>query len=260
MTDRYYIAEVKCDFMVVQVTLNGWPIARHAGDGPSFIGKKLNPWLVEGDNTIEVSLASPVAGEPDPRATFYIQVYVVDDGKEMTDDDVLFVYRWSAIESPLPLRGEPTPKVVFSHTMRVGSAFGRFGWEDATPFQPADRADVLQLVDEVHAAFSRKDVTALMALLRIKNEEIARAIGSTTAKMEQQTTMLWNDHYFGGSDNDFELAPHAHDDIRLVPWSSGRLVEVQHASWPHPIIGRSDYRFAFDLTVSKIANTWRVVR
>lgn len=264
---RFYIVELTCQGLDARVTLNGWPVARSVSPVHEFVGTKVNAWLLEGDNRLEVSVASLTPGADTSEAALYVHLYVTDPGRPMTDDDVLVVYRWSPREAPLaeslPAEARPASgrRTVFSHTLRVPSAFGPYLWQDAAPYQESDRADVLALLTQLHRVLAQKDMPGLLDLLAIKHEEMARAIGKTAAGMAAQEQTLIDEFYFSASS--WELAPLTPAELSFDPWAGGRLVEIRHGEWPHPILGRSDYRFGFDLVVSHLydgPDGWRIVR
>jgi hypothetical protein len=252
MTTFAYSLDVTTVGFVADVTLNGWPAARARKAIRLNKLQLLNPWLLEGDNRLEVTLAP----HEDQSATAGFELTLAKHplGKNVAEENVLCRYRWLPALSPLEKEG---PTLVFSHTMPVKSAFGRWSWEAAAPYMPEDRADIEALVARVHATYARGDVEGFIQLLGIKIEELSRATKSDPQKLVEQYRTYFRDRF---ATSDWRVMPL---DPKLVLESSagGRLVEIRAESGAPPIVDGADGTpSGYELTVSRIEGAWRVVR
>jgi hypothetical protein len=247
-----YSLEVSTAGFVADVTLNGWPAAR----ARKAIGRTklqlLNPWLFEGDNRLEVTLSLHEDRGVVP--AFDLTMAKHPFGEDVQDEHVLVRYRWLPALSPLQDEG---PTLVFSHTMPVRSAFGRWSWQGATPFMPKDRADVEALVARVHATYARGDVDGFIDLMRVKIEELSRATGDSPDALVDQYRDYYRERF---SKPDFRVKP-LEPDLVLESSAGGRLVDVRGPfDAPTIIDGAGGEPSAVELTVSFIQGEWRVVR
>src|ERR1035437_6358029 len=110
--------------------------------------------------------------------------YVVEEAQS-----VLAEMEWKSDRGLLP--------ATWRAPVRVGEAFGRWRWEAAPRLLPntADRAAILSLLDRLRAALETADTATVDEIFALKNEEMARALGLTTADasaaMEQFFAAFW---------------------------------------------------------------------
>jgi hypothetical protein len=179
----------------------------------------------------------------------------VERGEAPEEGDVFVLYRWSAKESPLSPEGL-TP--VFSHPLRMGRAFGRWQWQDARPYAPSDRAAIEQLVTTFYWAFARKDVDGVLGLLDLKLAELERAFsiapGGTLQKQRERLQAIFQR-------DGWTALPFDPGALVLQPSAGGRLVDVWGPDGEGPIHATTpENGFTFELVVSRIGDTFRIVR
>lgn len=250
-----YVLELNCAGIAAEITLNGWHAYRATDAEPRTAQVKLNPWLLEGANPIEIALGS-LDGEPLPAAArFVARIYKTEHGEQTKFDDVLLWYRWDREASPIEPGGLTR---VFGHTLRVRRAYGPFGWQAARVFDNRDRPDVEALVHRFHAAIGAKDEGAILAMLRTKHEEMGRALDIPLQGMiDHQRTLL--SLYF--QEDPVRLRPLDHGRMRLDSTAGGRLVDVWAADGTMPVQGSfGAMPFEFSLCVANLGGQWTIVR
>lgn len=218
-------AEFRSEGVAFEILMNG---ALAMTDRDAIVGHhfvKLNPWIIEGENTLSVRLALPDgATAPGGNAAFELRVVQGEHGQPPGPEGLLLEFFWSPALSP-PLG--PDFMDVFAGGPRPGQSHGRWSWEDATPFTPAERPDVESLVTKLHAALERRDVVAASALFEIHDAEMDRALdlppGSHAAVFRAQLNGVF-------SAPDFRMEPLDAERLVLTPRSGGRLVDVRGPS------------------------------
>ncbi len=257
MTEHAYVIEVFCAGVRAHVAFNGWHAYRTFEPGRRVAQQKINPWMFEGKNELEVSLGLFEEGATAPAPSFELKLYKVEHGKRTSDDDVMVHYRYTPDEAP-PLARDALV-TVFSHELSIGRAFGRWGWQDARPYMPSDRADVEALVAAFHDALARADVAAAIGMLRIKLDELSLALDIERAELgagQAEYLATWL------AAPDWRMEPL--DPARLVLESTagGRLLDVKGPGRTAPLVGHGGPigRFEYELTVSRIGSSWQIVR
>ena len=255
MNNNCYVLHVLSAGLHVEVTLNDWrPYRKTVAELRTF-EHALDPWLLEGHNVLEASLG-PLPEEAGAEGPYFKVILCRRMPKHPPDvDDAMVFFRWTADEHPLEKEGL-TP--VFRHEFFMREAFGRWAWEDARPYMPQDRLDVQAVVVMLHQAMARGNVAAMMAALRLKQEEMSRAFALSLDRhmegQEQGFRALF-------SAPDWQMA--SLDPSKLIIESSagGRLVHVYHPDGEEPLRGRgSGGTYALGLTLSRIGGHWEVVR
>jgi hypothetical protein len=249
-----YILEVQSGGLLADVVLNGWPAFRATTAEAQCVQVALNAFLVEGTNHLHAAVAPLPDKDLPADAHLRLKLFKADSWEPGRFVEHLG-YRWTPDESPL--RGEGQTQV-FSHRMMMRKAFGRWAWQDATPYSPEDRPAILALLGRLHAALHGRDKQAVLGMVSLKLHEMARAVGASEAQwVDAQRTTL----EAGFAAPDWGMMPLDPASIVLVPIVGGRLVEVVRADGRPPLFGTGEQGgLPLELTVSKIGGTWQVVR
>jgi hypothetical protein len=217
---------------------------------------KLNPWLTDGENVFSVRLALPEgATDLGASAAFEVQVLQGEHGTEPGPEGLLFEAAWSPATPP-PLGIDFVE--VMAAPIRPAQTHGRWSWEDATPFTPADRPAVEALVAELHAALDRRDTAAAVGLFAICDVEMDAALdlppGAHTETFRAQLDGLF-------SAPDWRMEPLDTRGLVLTPRAGGRLVDVRGPGGGPPIRGSgSGGALALTFAVSRLGEVFRIVR
>lgn len=258
MRSQAYVLEVSCENVDAEVRLNDW-IAYHATDARRRVAQqKLNPWLLEGDNRLTVTLA-PLA----ETLLFRMSFYKTEHGTRCTDDKALVVYHWTPEEAPLervdPEAAERPRTFVFEHAFRMTRAFGPWSWEQGQAYMPSDRPHIVGLVERLHRAIEARQVDEVMGMLSTKLEEIARAVGLPTDEYLRAQRELMEQQLQAG---DLEVGRLDTEALVLRSSAGGRLVDIfDERGAPTPIkmwIGEMPAHLR--LAASHVGGAWRIVR
>jgi hypothetical protein len=253
-----YVLEVQSEGLAAEILVNGASAFHEPLGAARFLQTKLNPFLVPGENEIEVMLGPPPPppdGEPAPAGNraFKLRAFRAEWGVEGPDEALAdFTY---GSEPELPEQGRVS---VIKLPFDAGAAHGRWAHQDARPFSPADRAAVVGVVLEAHAALAARDAAALGALTSTKREELARALDTPADELAADERAYLQGFFQA---HDWKLAPIDPAALVLSPTAGGRLVQVTDASGRPPLRGVGGGKvMAMSVTVSHLAGGWRIVR
>jgi hypothetical protein len=262
MPEFAYVVEVSCAGLEAEVRLNDWPVFRRVALEARTYGAKVNPFIVEGKNRLDVGVGPLPSGlVAEDEARLDVKVYKTEHGTASKDDDVLVHYRWTAEESPLAAEGT---RRVFSHGFDFRKAFGRWGWERAKRFMPEDEPAIAGLVSALHRALAQRDATGALALVEPRVRELARSVDLTPEEQLQKQLDFWGVYFASPA---WVLDPFDPAKLSYESAAGGRLVLVTGPEGASPITGSAivpdcvgPYPFELDLTVSHIDGSWQVVR
>jgi hypothetical protein len=249
-------AQFRSEGVAFEILMNG---ALAYEDRAGVIGHhfaKLNPWLTESENVFSVRLALPEgAAELVASASFGVQVLQGEHGREPGPEGLLFEAAWSPATPP-PLGIDFVE--VMAATIRPAQTHGRWSWEDATPYTPAERPAVEALVAELHGALDRRDTAAAVGLFPIYDAEMDIALdlppGAHTETFRAQLDGLF-------SAPDWRMEPLDTRSLVLTPRAGGRLVDVRGPGGGSPIRGAgSGGVFTLKFAVSRLGEVFRIVR
>jgi hypothetical protein len=254
MAEYAYVVQVMSTALRVEVLFNDWLAFRKTVARGSICEAKLNPWMLEGDNRLEVRLGLWPNADPADRLCL-VRLYKAEHGKMAVDDDALCFFRWVPGLAPLEDEGLTT---VFTHQLTMRKAFGRWGWEGATPYMPKDRPEIEATTVALHQSLARRNITALVDTLRLKHEEMSRALGlSFDDQIAKQEGYLRD--FFAATD--WHMLPLEADKLIVESGAKGRLVHVYGPDGEEPLVGQGGGEvFALHLTLSRMRGTWEVVR
>ncbi|MFY0562878.1 hypothetical protein ACN28E_03455 [Archangium lansingense] len=260
-----YLLETQCDGLLAQVFINGVEIYREADlVEPTFRQSKVNHWIIPGDNSIQVRLVGvPVESliREHPRSPdFRLELkWMRETETEEPDTTTLASFRWDAEIRPLP-PGVPTP--VFTQTLPLPEAFGTWSWQKAALLDDdalrTSAGEIRSLVEEFHTALVRRNAASLLALQRVKHEELARALGFSLHSLESSIHEGYEELF---ADPHWLPMPFDRDALVLELQPNGRLVSVRGPGGLPPVIGRTQQEgLAFPIMAARIGNAWTVVR
>jgi hypothetical protein len=253
-----YVVDADCNDLRATVLVNDWLCYRALEDGRFIVQQKLNSFLFEGRNEIRVLLSRSATAKPGgyPPA-FELRLLKGEHGGEADEAQILFHLRWEPDE--LPLAEEIDVEVeVLRHEWTMVKAFGRWGWQDAVPYMPPDRSEVVALVMAAHRALGRRDLAAWLSLIALKNEEIARSIEAPAATHLEEYAGFMR---FLMDEPDFTVAPLDPARLELTTTAGGKLVVVRREGGASPLrIQVDDLTNDIDLTVSRIGREFTIVR
>lgn len=256
MADYHHVLRIECGSLRAQVTLNGCAVFEAWDPDGRVIEHRLDPWILEGPNRLEVHLSPP--GEAPPRdddgeTGFVLVVHRVPDGGDPWDGSAFLRFEWSARELAL------TPGVwtlALAHVFCSRVALGSFDFRDARAPAAEDRFALETAVTQVHQAVRARDVRALSALLATKTTEVALGL-----EMPREQAAADLDEELAGrfAEEDFEVLPLP--PLTFTTSAGGRLAHARTASGDPPIFGRAGGRaFGMSLTLAHRRGAWRVVR
>jgi hypothetical protein len=257
-----YVLAIDSVGMVARIGLNGVEIFADPLGEPRVFQTKLNQWLVDGDNRIQLEL-QPVVDD-DGRIVVGDRAFAVElvrgvHGRVPGPEGILLSYRWSAEEEPIDPSAE-IPTWRWTRPFMAADSFGRWSWQDAAPAPMTleARAAIVAKVEAVHAALVQRDQAALSRLFRPKNEELARAFDLPLDELEADQA----EHFrscFGSTS--WAMEPFDPDAIDLVPMADGRLVRAEGLGGRPPLRGTSgDGPFVCGMTLTRVGADWIIVR
>ena len=254
-----YNLEVQAMGVAADVRLNDARVFVERKGGRRFTQKKLNPWLFDGHNEIAARLDWPEGVTPTgdaPAGGFRMAVIRMREGQDWPeDDDWLLRFEWKPGE---PAMGSEGLTEVIRAPLALGPVHGRWSWQDATPYEPSQRGEVVALVSALHAALAARDGDGFVGLLGVRNAEVARALGGEAHELEgdlraQLATLFAAD--------DFRVARLDAEGLLVEPSAGGRLVDVSAPDGAPAIVTTGgDAELELGLTLSRLAQGFAVVR
>jgi hypothetical protein len=245
-----YALEVQCSGLAVDVAVNDWRVFREPLGAKRFTQKKLNPWLADGPNVLEVR-AALAAGES------YLKVALIRvEGDDLPGDDAFVVkYEHKPGEQPL----EEKPLVVLKETVDLGPVHGAWAWQTATPYSDGERPAVEAFMRELHGALATKNAKGFIEYNRVKIEEMARALNVPPAELDSDMNEWLADLF---RHDDWAMDPFDPQRLLIEPEASRRVVVVTRETGGPPLTGRggSDELEIPSFALSRLPQGWAVVR
>ncbi len=250
-----YALEVQCNGLLVQVLLNGAAVFEEPAAGFRFTQLKLNPWIVDGSNQLEVLAGPPPGQELGKDAELKLLVIKGPHGEEPGPDANVVSFTWNEADYPL----EPDQIVrVLDSPLPVDEGHGRWAWQDATPYTPGDDGDIAALVTQAAQLLANRDAAGYLALLELKTEEMSRALNVPTAELRQDNSDVLGERFAA---DDWQVEPVDPTRLRHSPTAGGRLVRVTDDLGQPPLRGfGGGSGYETGLTVSHLSQGWAIVR
>ncbi len=262
MAHWIYVLDVTCEGVVAQVNLNGVDVFNEWEGKARQFQSKLNPYIFEGANNLELSLTPMTDDEGDPLPGLHaltVKLIAGEHGTEPGPQGVIATFRWD--EAAMPVTpGELTGVWGRQFTVVPERAFGRWVWQDApaTPPGEADAQALVALAEDVHAALVSRDIDALMELTALKSAELARALDTPLAEVEEGTREMFVELF---ADPTWRVAPFDPSQLAAVPCAGGRMVRVTDPSGGPPLVAATaDRPFAFGFLATRYPEAWTIVR
>ena len=240
-----------------EIWLNGVRLYRASATSRRLYQTKLNPWVVEGDNHLRVTLGTLDGGPvPDGGAATFA-AFVVEHGTVLTASDYLVTRSFPAKDVELAEHGIST-FLEWPFRVPPARAFGRWAWEDAAAYAPSDRGDVLAIVEQLHRALAARDADRASTLVAVKMEELGRALGVPAAELVRDQREHWLRLFAA---DDYAVDGLSLGALVLEAQADGRLVTVTAADGRAPLRGgAADDTLALDVALARVAGQWVIVR
>ncbi|RLB63246.1 MAG: hypothetical protein DRI90_07270 [Deltaproteobacteria bacterium] len=250
-----YALEVQCEGLLVQVLLNGAAVFEEPAGGRRFAQGKLNPWIVDGPNQLEVLAGPPPGQELGQDAALKLLVIKGPHGELPGPDANAVSFTWNEADYPL----EPDQMVrVLDTPVPVDEGHGRWAWQDAAPFAPGDEGDIAALVMQAAQVLTSRDTAGYLALLDLENEEMSRALDVPAAELAQDISDVLREQFAA---DDWQVEPVDPAALRYAPTANGRLIRVTDDLGRPPLRGMGGGQtFETSLTVSHLSRGWTIVR
>lgn len=251
-------AELRAQKVAYRLVLNGGVGAFDVTGQEHLAGCKLNPLLVEdGPNVLELLVAPPLGRDGiDGSARIDLRVLEGEHGIDIDDARLLLEHSWTQDETP---SGSLDYQCVCQLEVPTQVSHGRWAWQDAVPYSPADRPIVDALIGQIHQGFAKGSYDLLAALCKTRDEEVARALDVDPKELDEAAREIAAEWF---SDPGWQMLPYDPGDVRLYPRAGGRLVEVTDSAGRPPLcglVGGQEVRPPF--TVSNLQKAgWAVVR
>jgi len=257
-----YVLDVACEGLVAQLTLNGVDVFTEWEGRARQVQAKLNPYIIEGANNLELALTPMTDDEGNPLTLAHALTVKLIGGEHGADpgpQGVLATFRWD--EAAMPVTpGELTGVWGRQFTVPIERAFGRWVWQGApaTPPGEADARALVALAGEVHAAMAARDVDALLALTALKTAELARGLDTPVGEIEEGQRELFGELF---ADPTWRVAPFDPAQLAAVPCAGGRMVRVTDPSGGPALVAATDDRpFAFGFLATRHNGRWTIAR
>lgn len=257
-----HVLAVECAGLVARVTLNDVEVFADWEGASRITQTKLDPYIVEGDNRLDVSLTPMTDDEGRPLGgdrALSVTLLRGEHGRDPGDEGRIARFVWNEADTPI-VPGTLTSVWGRLFTVRPEHAHGRWAWQDAPQRVPTaeDAQRLVMLAAEVHAALVAKDVAALRRLTALRDAEMARALDLTADEMTEEL-----DAYYRGWFEAPDWSMDAFDPAQLAAsaFARGRLVRLTDAYGAPALKGVGDgRRFAFQLVATRVGDGWAIVR
>ena len=255
-----YVIAIESHLLNFQILLNDVPVRQSLNGRTVNSQAKVNQWVVEGANVLEVRLGLPLGGAAEARAgdasSFRLKLVGGEHGREPGPEAALVEYIWDAAAQPV---GE-SMVTVFSQEFRAAISFGRWRWQDSppAPLTESDKQEIVGLIRKAHRALSDKDVGALTELLKLNSEEMSRAMG-----IEEEELVTGQSEFFSFlfESDDWRVDPLEESALVFEPAAGGRLVAVTQAGGRPLLKGEGGGgQYAVSFMVGRVAGAWHILR
>ena len=257
-----YALNVECEGVVARVVLNEVDVFSEWEGASRVTQTKLNPYIVEQSNRLEVFVTPMTDDEGRALAgptMLRVTLLKGEHGVAPDDSNRVALFAWNPAEFPVE-PGALTGVWARQFTVAPAQAFGRWAWQDApaTPQSDEDARELVALCEIVHAALARRDLDAVMALTDLRSEELARALDVPVDEVRAEEAAMYAQWFASPR---WALAPFDAGGLAASRFARGRLVRVTDPYGGPPIHGTDgERRFAFSFTATRVAGSWAIVR
>ncbi len=253
---RLVVLELSCQGLWAQALVNGAAVIQVDDGTQQVIQTKANPWVIEGANQLQARLGWPRnANGLGQGASYRLRAFEIEHGDAQAIPQPLAEYHWDPANTPLDA---PGLEAVFEQTIAPQQTHGRWAWQDAVAYTPADRSQIEATVGQLREQLVNKDLPAVSLAHAVKHEEMARALDVPVASMA--------DDFREGLElvfaaSDFSVGPLDPAALVLEPGADGRLVDIYGPQGEAPLRLTADgEQIGVRLTVSQLERGWTIVR
>ncbi len=257
-----YALEVECEGLVARAALNEVDVFAEWEGARRIAQVKLNPFIVEQSNGLEVFLTPMTDDEgvavPGPHA-FRATLLKGEHGVAPTEANRVAQFVWNPTEFPAE-PGVLTGVWARQFTVRPDQAFGRWAWQDAPAAAPTmdDARELVALAETVHSALARRDLDAVMALTDLRSRELARALDLSVDEVRDEQAAMYAERFETAG---WSLEPFDPAALAATPYARGRLVRVTDPYGAAPIKGGDAERpFGFAFMATRVEGAWTIAR
>ena len=126
----------------------------------------------------------------------------------------------------------------------------------AVALTDGDRAEIITLVQTIHANLKNRNATNLLNLLKQKTQRVATAMGTTAAEEENKAKQFYDTWFSSAA---FSLDELNALQLQIKTYADANVVQVL-ANNSFPIQGKGDgFIFKMPIYVSKISGKWWIV-
>ncbi|MBL9038160.1 MAG: hypothetical protein JNG84_06570 [Archangium sp.] len=259
-----HILRIDSKGLRARVEVNGFEIFSEPNAKERLLETKLNHLVVVGENDLVVKLGPPLDDELKPQTPaghFRILYMVAEHGKAVPPDALRSSWKWPSTEPEVKLELAPLiPAWATAFDVPAAEGYGRWAWQDAPEVEltTAERSAISDLVTEVRETLANRDVAGLRRLVRLKHQELSRALDVPFANVDSEFGRAYGELF---QDPTGVMDPVVPISLLLRPVGRGRALHVTTQSGGPPITGTWNKQpFRFGLTVSKINDQWTIVR
>ena len=255
---RDYAVAIQSVGLDVEVRLNEVPIFRDLGGRRVMDENFVNDYMAQGDNVLALVVRSPAGlPAPPPEASGVAELLAVERGTNIPDGELLLQVSWPNEETPPPPRSFPQTATASGSV----DAPDHRGWRDAQPLRLDDvtRGYVLRLVRELSNALDGRRLDVVIALLRTKVAERARAFAGDPAVRLGDLERNYGDLM---RRPDWAMERWTDQDALLELVGRERLIRVTNAD-RKPLLRSVDLggiRLAVPTDVSYVKGRWTILR
>jgi len=257
-----HVLQVETEGLVARVMLNDVEVFADWEGARRVTQTKLDPYLFEGDNRLDVALTpmtddegKVVAGDQSLAVTLIRGEHGVDPG----DAGRVARFAWKPGDIPVE-PGTLTSVWARQFLVRPEHAHGRWAWQDAPARAPTedDARALVALAGEAHAALSARDVPALQALTALRDRELARAVEIPEEEMRAEQEAYYAEWF---AEPDWAMEPFDPGAFAATAFARGRLVRVTDPYGGPALKGSGGgRRFAFNVTATRVDGAWVLAR
>ena len=253
MATPYLILDLESAGLDADVTLNGVPIVEERSAQPVRRALKINGWIIDGDNLLEVRLKRQAQGTP----RFGLTLRRANPGPSTSGDETLLEYTWSVATQPLSTGEFET--VLTRHLSLTAPKSWSWVRAPALPqLGEEDRRSIISVLRDVERALAARNPEAVVTLQTLSLTEQAEAVGEDPAMILARYSEFLQQRM---SQPTWSVVPFATDALVFVPLAGGRLFHIRTTDGRPPVsTTTADSRFQIDPYVAKLDGRWTIVR